>query len=162
MTTWQKSVFRLSVTHKKTRNKVWKTWCAWKKVKRHLKWWTCDAISADHTLPKLINHTNIFDTHIPTNGTFFESIIKGGSIGKECWDAMQMKWLTSNQNRRTYLLIRWDGDGEHLDAMQPGFICSLLHTSAWLLVASNGMAVSHHHDVLVLVVVRTSGESTRG
>lgn len=39
--------------------------------------------------------------------------------------------------------------------MLPGFISSLLHTSTWLFVTSDRVAVSHHHDVLVLMVVGT-------
>lgn len=54
-----------------------------------------------------------------------------------------------------YLLVRRDGNSEHFDSMLPGFISSLLHASAWLFVTSDGMAISHHHDVLVLMVVGT-------
>lgn len=39
-----------------------------------------------------------------------------------------------------------------------GFIGGLLHPSTWLFVASDRMAVSHHHDVLVFVVVGTTNE----
>lgn len=42
--------------------------------------------------------------------------------------------------------------------MLPGFIGGLLHSSTRLFVASNGMAVSHHHDVLVLMIVGPSNE----
>lgn len=37
--------------------------------------------------------------------------------------------------------------------MLPGFVGSLLHAATWLFVPSDGVAIGHHHDVLVLVVV---------
>lgn len=55
-----------------------------------------------------------------------------------------------------YLLVRWDGDGEHFDSVMLGFVSSLLHASTGLFVTSNRMAISDYHDVLVLVVVGAS------
>lgn len=54
-----------------------------------------------------------------------------------------------------YLLIRCDGNSEDFDSMVLGFISSLLHTSTWLFVTSNRMAISHYYNVLVLVIVGT-------
>lgn len=39
-----------------------------------------------------------------------------------------------------------------------GLIGSLLHASTWLLVTSDRVAISHHHDVLVLMVVGAPNE----
>lgn len=42
--------------------------------------------------------------------------------------------------------------------MLPGFIRSFLHTSTWLFVTSDRMTISHHHNVLVLMVVGARNE----
>lgn len=52
-----------------------------------------------------------------------------------------------------YLLVRRDGHSEHFDSILLGFISGLLHTSTRLFVPGDGVAIGHHHDVLVLLVV---------
>lgn len=53
----------------------------------------------------------------------------------------------------SHLLVRRDGHSEDLDSMLLGFVGSLLHAATRLFVPSDGVAVGHHHNVLVLVVV---------
>lgn len=54
-----------------------------------------------------------------------------------------------------YLLVRCDGHSEHFDSMVLGFVRSLLDASTLLFVTSDGMAISHYHNVLVLMIVGT-------
>lgn len=50
-------------------------------------------------------------------------------------------------------MVRRDGHSEDFDSVLLGFVGGLLHATAWLLVPGDGVAIGHHHNVLVLVVV---------
>lgn len=59
-------------------------------------------------------------------------------------------------NIASYFLVRRDGHSKDFDSMLPGFVGSLLHAATWLFVPGDGVAIGHHHDVLVLMVVGAS------
>lgn len=61
----------------------------------------------------------------------------------------------------TYQLIWRDGHSKDFDAVLSGLIGCILDASAWLFVTSLGVAVCHHYDVLVLVVVGTAGQEQK-
>lgn len=59
-------------------------------------------------------------------------------------------------------MVRRDGHSEDFDSVLLGLVGSLLHAAAWLFVPGDGVAIGHHHDVLVLVVVGApAGGQTR-
>lgn len=56
-----------------------------------------------------------------------------------------------------YQVVGGDGNGEHFDPQEFGFIGSIIQASTGLLVTFQGMSISHHNQVFVLLVMGTTG-----
>lgn len=58
--------------------------------------------------------------------------------------------------RGPYQVVGGDGDGEHFDPQMFGFIGSIIQASAGLLVPFQGVSISHHDQVFILLVMRAT------
>lgn len=56
-----------------------------------------------------------------------------------------------------YQVVGGDGDGEHFDPQEFGFVGSIVQASTGLLVTFQGVSISHHDQVFILLVMRTPG-----
>lgn len=52
-----------------------------------------------------------------------------------------------------YQVVGGDGNREHFDPQMLGFICSIIQASTGLLVSFQGVSISHHDQIFILLVM---------